>query len=188
VDGFQCWKIHRAVVLHMTTLKYDMVEQRGHVKGIYLDKFLGLNSRYIFENIAKNLKTPNDAVHFFISNLAYSNSDEVYDTIRSWENYSRWVKEREMTTQLILDDLEHFDFSHLVGNPPELLRDIVSGKKSIHTAIAINRVRPFIDQWIKEDYFTFIRRCIIIKKLDKFVKFNSNKISSLLFEKENEPA
>lgn len=186
MNGFQCWKIHRAVVLHLTTLKYNMVEQRGNVKGTSLERFMTLNARYIFENIAKNLKVPNDAVHFFISNIVYSSTDDIYDTIKSWENYSRWIKEREMTTQLILDDLDSFEFNHLEGNPPELLKDIVSGTKSIHTAIAVNRHKPFIDKWIQDDYFTFNKKCIIIKKLDKFVKFNGNKISSVLFEKENE--
>ena len=186
MDGFQCWKIHRAVVLHLTTLKYDMVEQRGNVRGISPDKFATLNSRFIFQNIARNLKVPNDAVHFFISNLVYSSTDDVYDSIKSWENYSRWTREREMTTQLILDDLDTFEFEHLVGNPPELLKNIVAGTKSIQTAIALNRHQPFIDQWIQNDYFTFNKKCIIIKKLDKFVKFNVNKILSVLSEKENE--
>jgi hypothetical protein len=186
MDGFQCWRIHRAVVLHLTSLKYDMVAQRGNVKGTSPDRFAALNSRYIFQNIARNLRVPNEAVHFFISNIVYSNTDDVYDSVRSWENYSRWIKEREMTTQLILDDLDSFQFEHLEGNPPELLKNIVAGTKSIHTAVAINRYHPFIDQWIKNDYFTFNRKCIIIKKLDKFVKYKEDKISIALLEKENE--
>lgn len=183
MDGFLVWKLHRAVHLHLTTLNYDMIACRGQVRGNTQDRYSRQNCKFIFENIARNLKTPNDAVQFCIANIVYSNSDDIFDSVRSWDNYLKWNRDREMSTQLILDDLENFSPDDIVGNPPKLLTDVVSGCCSIYTAVAINQIRPYVDEWIRQDYFTFMRKCIIIKKLDKYIKYNTDKVSMSLAEK-----
>ncbi len=182
MDGYRCWKLHRAVALHLTTEKYCIITSRANTKHTSEDRYRASREQYIFENIARHIHTPNEALNFFISNFVYSGSDQAFDSLRSWDNYSRWCKEKESMTQLILDDIDSFKSSDLSGYPPALLSQVISGAKLPQTAVVLNRVTPFLDRWIQEDHFTFTKRCIMLKKLDPFVKCNMNKIKESLVE------
>ena len=48
MDGFKAYKYYMAIKLHFTSLKYNVFETRGHVKGTR-DTFNSRNDRYIFE-------------------------------------------------------------------------------------------------------------------------------------------
>ena len=182
MDGFHCWKLHRGVVLHFTVEKYCIIESRANSKHTTIDRYVNCREKYIFENIARHIDTPNKALNFFISNIIYTGNDQVYDTVRCWDNYSKWIKEKESLTQLIMDDLVNFKQDDLFGSPPKLLSKIISGEILPQTCTALNRILPFLDRWIQEDHFTFKKRCLMLKKLDPFVKCNLEKIKKDLVE------
>jgi hypothetical protein len=176
------WKLHRAVKLHLLTDKYDVFENKGHVKHVSLEKFLQQNDRKLFELLGKQFKTPQESIQFFVANIAYSGKDEMYDTAMAWENYLLWMKHKESLTKLILDDLELLNLnSDLSGNPPRLLQGILAGKILPETASVINRYKKFIPDWKKNTYFGAGNWPIIIQKLDKFVgKFNESAIADAI--------
>lgn len=183
IDGFTMWKLHRAIKLHLLTLKYDVFASRGNVSGMTMDKFQKQNDKKIFEILGRNFEKSQDAVQFFVANIAYSGKDSVYDTGLAWENYKLWMKHKESLTKLILDDIELLDIStDLTGNPPRLLQGVISGKILPETAVAINRFHPYIDNWVQnqKSLLGVNNWAVIIKKLDKFVKFNEVTISNAL--------
>jgi len=184
MDGYSVWKLHRAVSLHLTTLGYDLFEHRGRTRNTSRLAYEKFNVKFVFDGIAKNLSKPNDAVQFFISNIIYSQKDEIYDPSLSWDNYTKWTRDKEGLTKFISDDLSKLDLSiDLVesdGKPPRLLIGVVTGNILPQTAVAINRKHQFIDSWIEKDYFGLQRYSVIIKKLDRFVKYNEDVINQLM--------
>lgn len=187
IDGFTTWKLHRAIKLHLLTKGYDVFKLKGHVKGMTHEKFLKQRDKKIFELIGKQFQKPQDAVQFFVANIAYSGKDEIYDTTMAWENYLLWMKHKESLTKLICDDIEMLNLeTDLEGNPPRLLQGLLGGKILPETAVAINRYKPFIDDWNAKDYFGIGNWGIIIKKLDKFVKFNESTVKDKIMEHTSE--
>jgi hypothetical protein len=183
MDGYTAWKLHRAIKFHLLSLKYDVFAHNGATKNSEISHFLKLTDRKIFEFIGKQFERPNDAVQFFVANIAYSGGDVIRDFSLSWDNYKLWMKHKESMTKTVKDQIELVNFSSdLNGNPPKLLTDILAGRILPETAVAINRYVPFIDTWLDKDYFGSGKLPCIIKKLDRFVKFNTETIVEAITE------
>lgn len=178
MDGYTAWKIHRAIKFHLLTPKYDLFEHGGRTKNTGIDVYLACREKTYFEYIAKQFKKPNDAVQFFVANIAYTGRDAVYEVGEAWENYLLWMKHKESLTKMISDELELVDLTKDIdGNPPKLLTDILVGRVHPQTAVAINRVRPFVDVWLDKAYLGAGKFPLIIKKMDRFVKYNEEAIT-----------
>lgn len=182
MDGYSAWKLHRAIKFHLLTLRYDIFKHRTETKNSDIENFLKQSDRKIFEFIGKQFERPYDAVQFFVANIAYTGNDGIYESGLAWQNYLLWVKHKESLTKLISDDLEVIDLQKdiLESNPPRLLSLILAGKVLPETAVAINRVKPFVDDWLKKDFFGVGNYPLIIKKLDKFVNYDTEKIEALI--------
>jgi hypothetical protein len=188
MDGYTAWKLHRAVSFHLLQKKYDLFEHNGRTKHSSLDCYLKQRDNKMFEIMAKSFTKPNDIVQFFVANIVYTGKDITYDLATCWENYLKWVKNKESLTKRISDDISLLDLPRDIeeGNPPRLMTMILSGKILPETAVAINRVRPFIDKWIDKDYFGCGNYPNIIKKLDSKLmsKYNTEAIKTLIEEHE----
>lgn len=184
MDGYTAWKLHRAIKMHLLTSAYDLFEHNGRTKNSSLDHFLKRSDRDVFEMIGRQFTRTNDAVQFFIANIAYTGKDSVYESSESWELYLQWMKHKESLTKMISDDLEKIDVQNdIKGNPPKLLSQILARRILPETAVAINRVCPFIDSWLENDYFGVGNWPIILKKMDRFVKYDTTKIEMLIGQK-----
>jgi len=184
MDGYALWRLHRAVKLHLTTLNYDIVQSRGQTKNTSLEKYISCREKYVFENLSRHIKTPGEGIHFFISNIVYTGTDEMFDSTVSWDNYSRWIKEKESLSYIVRSDLDGFSADKLQGNPPKILNEFLQKKVHIQTIVVLNRIYDFVDEWIEQDYFTFNKWCVIIKKLDNYVKCDVDKIKNFLQDHE----
>ena len=190
--GYSAWKIHRAVSLHLSSLKYDVFKSRGNVRGNSLDNYARLKSKYPFEFAERQCKDKQEMVQYFVSNIAYSKDDACWDLNNSWDNYREWVKNHEMMTQLILEQLDTIDTAScttsVAGAVPDLLYKVVSRQVVPEVAVALNREFNYIDTWIAQDYTGLNKYAILIKKLDKFVRYNEQLVQQCLTEKANEAA
>lgn len=187
MDGYRAWKIHRAVSFHLTTQKYDLFEYKGRTKNSTEEFYAKVNDRKFFELIGKNFDQPNDVVQFFVSNILYTGKPSIHDFSTCWDNYILWKKRRDGMTKFLSDDIERFVLPTdvLDGNPPKLLKELLSGRIMPETAIAINRYIPFSKIWIERNYFGSGQLSIIIDKADRFLgPFNKDKIEKLIREHE----
>jgi hypothetical protein len=184
MEAYAAWKLHRAVSLHLTTLNYDLFEHRGRTRNTSRLSWEKFNAKFAFEGVAKEFSKPNDAVQFFIANIVYSQKDDVYDQSISWDNYQKWTRDKESLTRFISDDISKLslpaDLEGIDGKPPRLLIGYVTGNILPQTAVAINKKHQFIDSWLEKDYFGLQRYSVIIKKLDRFVKYNPDIINQLI--------
>ena len=181
LDDYTAYKLYLAIKLHFGTKNYDVFESRGAVKGLTSDNFRNRKGASWFKTLGKKFSNPQEFVQYLVANAAYGNISDIFDLQTSFDNYSKWIKHKQMMTRLILDDLSQYDnlMPKIQGIPPSILNDTIAGKCHIETAVAINRYHPFIGSEILDtDYLIFTREALRIKKLDRFVKYNTDEINS----------
>ena len=176
MSPFQVYKIYLAAKLHFTT-SYDVFKYNGAVNAGSEEEFLQKPFRHLFSKLSNRLKTPQEAAQYFVSCFAYD--ADVFTTYDADQAYTQWKKHREMMTQLILDDIETLHVPQcLEGNPCEL-QSLISGNKiQIETAVALNRVFKFSQDW--KNNFVYSRLGVKIEKLDRFVKYNECKVNEFI--------
>lgn len=183
MDGYNVWKIYRAVSFHLLNAHYDLFAHAGQTKNSELERYLKCREYKYFEFLAKQFTRPNDAVQFFVGNIAYTGRNDIFEAAEAWENYLQWVKHKESLTKLITDELDLLVLpKDLDGNPPKLLVNILNKKVHPQTAVAINRVIPFVDSWLEKSLFGAGKFPLIIKKMDRFVKYNEDVVNSKIKE------
>lgn len=182
-----------AVKLHFTSQKYDVFQNRGHVKGTR-DTFNSRNDRYIFEKLAQKYSEDKDIIQFFVSNFAYGNGTAIYGNSEAEELYSEWIRRKQSISRVFVDDLTNvmnftevhkFNadgiFKNINGDLPVLLNLYLSGKVTIETLRIIDDVYPFINTWENDSTIKIVLGdgLLRIKKLKGFVKYDSEKISKI---------
>lgn len=187
MNGFQVWRLHRALKMHFTTRKYDLFQYNGRFYGDDEIMFKKLNHKMLYEMMSVKFENPHQAVEFFLSNLLYTRADEAF-TLHAWDNYKRWIREKESLTKLIADDLGGLDLSTDLHDDvlPKLLKLIVGGKIMPQTAVAIDAVIPFLADWDAKVYFGHEESVLKLIKLKRFVKYNTELIAQLIVKKQCE--
>ena len=187
MDGYTLWKLHRAVHLHLTTLKYDLFEHNGRVRNTGQDVYIQSNYRKMYETIARHLSTPKDGVDFCIANIIYTPKDCFLDSSVSWDLRLKYLRHKESLTKFVMDDIDVLDLPAATiatpGGLPKLLHGVIAGIVLPQTAVVLNRRYGFVDKWIEDDYFGFKQYSVRIKKMERFVKCNMEKIDQLIDEK-----
>lgn len=193
MDGFKAYKYYMAIKLHFTNKKYNVFENRGHVKGSR-DTFNSRNDRYIFEKIADKYSTDKDIIQFFVSNFAYGNETAIYANGEAEELYAEWKRRKESITKVFIDDLANIInycdvhkfnkdgiFTNINGDLPVLLNLYISGKVTAETMRMIDDVYPFIESWNNDSTIKVVLGdgLLRIEKLKGFVKYDLDKISKI---------
>ena len=193
MDGFKAYKYYMAVKLHFTSKKYNVFQNRGHVKGTR-EAFNSRNDRYIFEKLAQKYSNDKDIIQFFVSNFAYGNDTAIYGNSEAEELYAEWQKRKQSITKVFIDDLANvmnmcdvhkFNtdsiFKSSNGDLPVLTSMFLSGKITIETLRMIDDIEPFINQWEDDPMITIVLgdKLLRIEKLKGFVKYDSDKIKKV---------
>lgn len=186
MNGYQIWKIHRAVKMHFTS-KYDLFLYNGRFRRDGKETYDKINQRFVYEFLSTKFERSYDAVEFFLSNIIYTSSDQAF-SINSWDNYKQWIREKESLTKFITDDLEklNLDTDLMDDVLPPLLKYIVGGKIMPQTAVAIDANIPFLADWKHKVYFGFDDTVLKLTKLSKFCKYNDQLITQCIQEKQSE--
>lgn len=177
MGAFELYKIYLAIKLHFTVDQYDVFKTNGAVKGVTEQSFNQKGLRYRFLTLSKQFSSTRESVEYFVSCFAYG--VDVFDNNSADEAYSTWKKRKEMMTQCILDDLDEIDSSWFIGSPCKLQQMLQGKKINIETGVALNRVLNFADDWIKNDLI-YGKLGSKIKKLDKFIKYNEDKVKQVI--------
>lgn len=180
MNGYYFYKLCVAMRLHFTTDKYDIFEKRGAINCSY-ESFLSKSNKGVYEFIGSKFPSPQEATRYIVACFVYDVN--LYDYHDGVEAMARWNKEREMTTQLILDDLDTLQLPFcLHGDPCELQRLVSGSQIHVQTAVALNRVYKFAEHW--KNNFVYAKLGRKIEKLDKFVKFNEMKVNNVIKQHE----
>lgn len=195
IDGYSTYKYFTAVKLHFTNESYDLIEQRGKVKGSR-ETFERRSDRKLFEKLGRKFSKDKDLVQFLIANFAYGNTGLVWEFDGSSDMlYNQWIKRKESITQTFRDDLSFIsnelelrnisfqELLYITDNQeyPVLLKYYLGGKVTIETMVIFDYLTSIVDNWqslvlLWHDHFLKIRR------LRPFVKFNPDKIQKVYNE------
>lgn len=185
MDGYKAWKLYMAVKLHFTTQKYNVFNNRGHVKGAR-DTFYNRNDRFIFERLARKFPTERDLIQYFVANFAYDNGEVVYEQADGETNLTKWNKRKQSISQVFESDL-HNIILHLEKNSltekqlyessgiPEIFKLYLGGYVTIETMVILDHYANYlannsqINLLLGEEYLR-------IEKCKGFIKFDKDKL------------
>lgn len=188
MDSFKAYKYFMAVKLHFTSEKYDIFEKNGRVSGSK-ETFSKRNDRGLFEKLSKKFDTDQDLIQFFVSNFAYGNKNVIYSK-ESDDYYEIWKARKESRTEFFRNDLSniynHLERNRLKGDAlysiedgvPVLLNMYIGGHIQLETMVILQDLEDYLQKWdplimLWHDHF------LTIRKVKKFVKYDSNKVQSI---------
>lgn len=185
MDDFTAYKLYLAIKLHFSQKSYDVFQTRGAVRGISYEAFKKKKEAAWFVGLSRKFNNPKEFVQYLVACAAYGSISDVFDYQTSFDNYALWLKNKQRTTRIILDDLDEIeDLSSLINDtPPKILRMLIADRIHVETAVAINRYKNFVDPLLEQDYLIFSREGLRIKKLDRFVKYNTDEINRVIQSK-----
>lgn len=172
MDPLKVLRIYLALRAHYSTKNYDIFKYNGAVKNCTYEQLNKNKARQVLiERLAKRFKLPSEIMGYLFPQWLYSNGTSLYNPIDSEENYVRWQKFKANPNYYIAIDLAHLDLDKIVMDEPSvILKEVSSGNIKLESAIAINKVKPFIDP--SKDYFGFNTMCNTIVKSTNFIKFD----------------
>ena len=177
-----------AVKLHFTTPKYNVFNNRGHVKGAR-DTFYARNDRFIFERLARKFPTEREIIQFFVANFAYDNPEVVYSQSEGESNLVTWNKRKQSISQVFENDLHtillHLEKEHLterdlyngVGNNlPELFKLFLGGYVTIETMVILDAFADYLTSISSKINLLWNEECLRIEKCKGFIKFDRDRL------------
>lgn len=193
MDGFRAYKYYMAIKLHFTTLKYNVFDNGGKVKGTR-DAFNHRNDKYIFEKLALKYPDDKECIQFFVSNFAYGHDTALYGNGEAEELFSTWKKRKQSITKVFIDDLTNIMnlcdinklntdgiFKNLEGSLPVLLHMFLGGKVTIESMRIIDDMFPFVNTWDNDNTIKIVMgdKLVRIEKLKGFVKYDKEKLTKI---------
>ena len=193
MDGFKAYRYYLAIKLHFTTDKFNVFENRGHVRGTR-EAFNARNDRYIFEKLAQKMPDDSEIIQFFTSNFAYGNDTAIYAGQEADDNFVEWQKRKQSITKIFIDDLAtmmtYIEVNKLKNSAlftftedeyPVALRMFVGGKITIETLRIMDDFAGIVDEWknhpsVKYIWDDELRR---VTKLTGFVKYDKIKLGKI---------
>ena len=185
--GFDVYKVYLGVKLHFTTASYDYIKYGGKVN-CKLETFTKRKDRYFFHKLSK--KYPADRIlDYFVSNfvidgkkwignLIRNDGDEAYTKYRKYNESFEYSLREELSGMLSDFELKRLSFDDGMGIPngqhSRFLRLLIQGKISYQTAILLDELIAFSENYDKEISETVVWPDISkkLKRLKPFIRLN----------------
>lgn len=170
MNELDAFRIYMALKLHFSSKSYDVFESKGRVANINVENLEKNKTRFqMLRRVSRQFNTPADLVSYFVAQYAYANNSAIYNPMIAEENHDKWQGRKNSTTQNIIFQLEGFDLDGIVReDPPEIFKLVMRDTIHIETAVALNKIRPYI----KDNYLALGEMGFKIDKLRGFVKFD----------------
>ena len=193
ITGFTLFKYDRSVKLHFTNKKYNLFDYKGKTNGVSFENFLARRDYNIYNAIARKFETDSESIQFLVANYAYKN-DPIHNIASSDNNFITWNKRKQSITNTFKNDIDNVVLAmekkglsciEMIDNRkdiPELFKVFLSGNISIETLFILNKFIPFLEKWETTLETVWGKDLLILKKLDRFVKFPQDKVQLILEE------
>ena len=191
ITGFTLFKYDKAVKLHFTNKKYNLFDYKGKTNGVSFENFLARRDYNIYNAIARKFETDAQSIQFLVANYVYQN-DPIHNIASSDNNFITWNKRKQSITNTFKNDIDNvilvmekksMSCMDMIDNRkdiPELFKVFLSGNISIETLFILNKFIPFLEKWETTLETVWGKDLLIIKKLDRFVKYPQDKIRLIL--------
>ena len=189
MDGFAAYKYFMAIKLHFTSEKYDVFEKNGRVTGSR-ETFEKRNDKLLYEKLAKKFSTDNELIQFLVANVAYGHMNVVYSS-ESDEYYQHWQRRKESITRVFeidcrtivefMSDLEKNDIYCIEDGFPLLLKMYLGKHITLETMVILQDFDDYLMKW-EPLIMLWHNHFLTIRKIKRFVKYDSYKIQSIYQE------
>jgi hypothetical protein len=195
MTGFKAFRYYIALKLHFTKEKFDVFENKGHIKGSYA-AFDARNDKYLFEKLAKKFPKDQDIIQFIVANLSIGNDNIIYGMEEAEENYIQWIKRKQSITHTFLNDINtiqleseknNFNLDQIINCTlnqfPYIIKLYLGKLICMESIVILNDFVPMIAKWKQEPSLILLENDILrIEKLKGFVKYNRDKIEKQVNE------
>lgn len=194
------YRMYLAAKLHFMTDKYNIHDFHARVR-VSRKAFDDRNQHALYEKFADKFDSKLDMAQYLIANFAYGawgNTDIVYGTSESDENYKQWNRRKQSITQVFKNDLNTIKLEWERNNMHSFVDDLSSdfsriphtfqmyiGKHiTLETMVIMDNFKPFLQGWKKNAgvgklFEDEIRRLI---KSKPFIKFDEKKLRTIFEE------
>lgn len=195
MTGFKAFRYYIALKLHFTKEKFNVFENKGHIKGSYA-AFDARNDKYLFEKLAKKFPKDQDIIQFIVANLSIGNDNIIYGMEEAEENYIQWIKRKQSITHTFLNDINtiqleseknNFNLDQIINCTlnqfPYIIKLYLGKLICMESIVILNDFVPMIAKWKQEPSLILLENDILrIEKLKGFVKYNRDKIEKQVNE------
>lgn len=195
MTGFKAFRYYIALKLHFTKEKFDVFENKGHIKGSYA-AFDARNDKYLFEKLARKFPKDQDIIQFIVANLSIGNDNIIYGMEEAEENYIQWIKRKQSITHTFLNDINtiqleseknNFNLDQIINCTlnqfPYIIKLYLGKLICMESIVILNDFVPMIAKWKQEPSLILLENDILrIEKLKGFVKYNRDKIEKQVNE------
>ena len=195
MTGFKAFRYYIALKLHFTKEKFNVFENKGHIKGSYA-AFDARNDKYLFEKLAKKFPKDQDIIQFIVANLSIGNDNIIYGMEEAEENYIQWIKRKQSITHTFLNDINtiqleseknNYNLDQIINCTlnqfPYIIKLYLGKLICMESIVILNDFVPMIAKWKQEPSLILLENDILrIEKLKGFVKYNRDKIEKQVNE------
>lgn len=189
-DGFNAYQIYIAVKLHFESKTYDYFKYNGK-SSVTPKSFFARRDKFFFAKLVRKYGV-SELPYFFACNFAHNGTkwvggltdDQADDTYKSFKAMS------ESFTYKFKNDiyklLSETDFKSLFivedGQHPLIVKKLLNDEIPIETFVVLNRYLNFVPKFDKEitDPILWPDLSLKIRKYDKFITVNNNKVAEAL--------
>ena len=195
MTGFKAFRYYIALKLHFTKEKFNVFENKGHIKGSYA-AFDARNDKYLFEKLARKFPKDQDIIQFIVANLSIGNDNIIYGMEEAEENYIQWIKRKQSITHTFLNDINtiqleseknNYNLDQIINCTlnqfPYIIKLYLGKLICMESIVILNDFVPMIAKWKQEPSLILLENDILrIEKLKGFVKYNRDKIEKQVNE------
>ena len=196
MNGFKAYRYYVALKLHFTTDKFNVFENKGHVKGSY-ETFNARNDRHLFDKLARRFDSDQELIQFMVSNFVYGNPNMIYNQEEAEQNYTEWKRIKESITKLFQDDLNTLELEaqknkysleqifNCTNNDFPIIIKLYLGKRiNPQTISIISDIYEPIAEWKNDATMGLIleNELRILYKIKGFFKYDKDKLSKIFSE------
>lgn len=195
MTGFKAFRYYIALKLHFTKEKFNVFENKGHIKGSYA-AFDARNDKYLFEKLARKFPKDQDIIQFIVANLSIGNDNIIYGMEEAEENYIQWTKRKQSITHTFLNDINtiqleseknNYNLDQIINCTlnqfPYIIKLYLGKLICMESIVILNDFIPMIAKWKQEPSLILLENDILrIEKLKGFVKYNRDKIEKQVNE------
>ena len=154
--GFAAYALWNALKLHFTSDSYDAIKY-SYKTNVSKQSFTVRKDKYQFYKLSRKYELE-ELKNFYIANFIQGNADWVGDLIQNGDdNYTKWKKTQESLTYTFENDVTYLfdtyapgEMFKIVGNYPNLLKELMQGKIHIETLLYMNMIMGFLPNWKKQ--------------------------------------
>lgn len=193
ITGFKLFQYDKAVRLHFTNKKYNLFDYKGKTSGVTYENFLARRDYNIYNAIARKFDTDAESIQFLVANYAYQN-DPIHNIASSESNFILWNRRKQSITNTFREDIDKvvlvmekkgmtaIDMIDNSKDIPELFKLYLGKGITIESLFILNKFLPFLESWENTLETVWSKDLLILKKLDRFVKFPQDKVQLILEE------